>query len=356
MIKGRNKTKEEVAYRAVEMDSSSSLKDFSMDRRKYYKKYYLREKVEEKENLATNMGRLVETLLLEPEEFDNRFYMSSIVSIPTGLMLEFVEALYRVTDAASDGFGVIARPMEDLVEEAYKASGFKIAKEAVLNKFLGSSAEIYYREIREVRLKKLTVITAQDVTNAEKIVEELQNNEFTSAIINRETNDRYTVLNQFKIEGYFVDGHEFKSMIDKVIVDHKDKKIHIYDLKCVWSVENFYNEYYLLRRAYIQGYLYWKAVIWTAINNEDYPWKDYDVEIPQFIVCDSINYYDPLIYRMTAVDIHNAYKGFSVQDRYYPGVEELIKDLTWAQDNDIWSISRKNYLNKGLVNITPHGT
>ena len=133
MIKGINKTKEEVAYRAIEKDSSSSLKDFSMDRRKYYKKYYLREKVEEKENLAANMGRLVETLLLEPEEFDNRFYMSSTVSIPTGLMLDFVEALYKITDAAANKEGTVARPMDEMVDEAYKASGFKITKVLSIN-------------------------------------------------------------------------------------------------------------------------------------------------------------------------------------------------------------------------------
>ena len=103
MITGKNKTKEERSYRAIETDSSSSLKDFSIDRRKYYKKYVLHEVVDEKDNQATNMGKLVETLLLEPEEFDNRFYMSSTVALPTGLMLEFVEALYRITDAAADG-------------------------------------------------------------------------------------------------------------------------------------------------------------------------------------------------------------------------------------------------------------
>jgi len=97
MIKGVKKTKEEQKYRAIEVDSSSSLKDFALDRRKYYKKHYLREKVEEKENPAANMGKLVETLLLEPEEFDNRFYMSSCVAIPTELMLKFVEALHKYT-------------------------------------------------------------------------------------------------------------------------------------------------------------------------------------------------------------------------------------------------------------------
>lgn len=353
MIKGINKTKEEAKYRAIPVDSSSSLKDFSMDRRKYYKKHYLRERVEEKDNLATNMGKLVETLLLEPEEFDNRFYMSSTVSVPTGLMLEFVEALYKITDAAADGFGVVARPMEDMVDEAYKASGFKISKENVISKFIGSSAEIYYREIREVRSKNLIVITAQDVTNAERIVEELQTNEFTKDIINKVNSDRFTVLDQLKIESYYVDGHQFKSMLDKVIVDHSKKEIHIYDLKCVWSVENFFNDYYLYRRAYIQGFLYWRAVNYIADKNG---WGEYVVNLPQFIVCDSINYYSPLIFVMTHDDLEDAYKGFTWNDKNYPGVKTLIEELSWAQEMDIWNISKTNFENKGFVNIKPNGT
>ncbi len=354
MIKGINKTKEEANYRAIDVDSSSSLKEFSMDRRKYYKKYYLREKVEEKENLAISMGKLVETLLLEPEEFDNRFYMSSTVSAPTGLMLEFVEALYKITDEAAKD-GVVARPMNEMVDEAYKASGFKISKEQVVNKFLGSAAEIYYKEIREVRSKGLTIVTSQDITNAERIVEELRNNEFTREIINCESDDRFTVIDQLKIHGYFIDNHKFKSMIDKVIVDHEHKKIYIYDLKCVWSVENFYNDYYLYRRAYIQAYLYWRAMLWLIMNDENYPWSDYVIQFPRFIVCDSINYYNPLIYTTTSADLINAYEGFMINDREYPGVKELILDLKWAQENDVWAISRKNYRNNGLVTLKSNG-
>jgi len=355
MIKGVNKTAEEQKYRAIELDSSSSLKDFSMDRRKYYKKHYLREKVEEKENPAANMGKLVETLLLEPTEFDNRFYMSSCVTIPTELMLKFVEALYKYTAEATDGFGVVARDFNDITEDAYVESGFKITKEAVLKKFIGSNAEIYYREIREVRAKKLTVITTQDVTNAERIVEELQNNEFTKDIINLQSNDRYTVINQFQIDGYIVEGHKFKSMLDKVIIDHNEKTIHLYDLKCVWAVENFYNDYYLFRRAYIQAYLYWKAVYWLTLQ-EDSPFYKYNVNFLKFIVCDSINYYSPLIYTLSVEDMEEASNGFTHNGREYPGVRPLIKELTWAQENDVWTISKANYENKGFVNIKSNGT
>ena len=47
-----NLVKTEAQYRAVVMDSSSSLKEFSMNRRKYHKKYVLNESVEEEDSKA----------------------------------------------------------------------------------------------------------------------------------------------------------------------------------------------------------------------------------------------------------------------------------------------------------------
>ncbi len=200
MIKGKQKT--ETEYRRIQMDSSSSLKEFSTNRKAYHKKYILGEKVEEEDSKASIIGRLVETLLLEPEEFDNRFYMSVCLSTPTGLMLAFVEALYKHTAAATDEFGSVNRPFADLFLDAYNDSGFKIKADAVLNKFQGSDAEIYYDELRKVRSKGLTVITSEDVTNAERIVTELKTNFATSEIVNLVNSARWSVHNQMQIEGY----------------------------------------------------------------------------------------------------------------------------------------------------------
>ena len=343
MIQGPNRT--EAAYRAVVMDSSSSLKDFSVDRKKYHKKYVLNEKVEDKDTAASVIGRLVETQLMEPELFDERFYMSTVTSAPTNLMLEFVEALYRHTAAATNEDGVVTREMEDIMKDAYVDSGFKIKLDAVLAKFIGSDAEIYYKEIREVRSKGLTVVTTQDIANAEKIVEELKTNDFTAPIVNLVNSARYNVYNQLQVEGYVVYGHMFKSMMDKVIVDHTEKTIQVYDLKCTWSVENFYEEYYLYRRAYIQAYLYHKAILNTIAL------QDYEVLYPKFIVCDSINYQSPLIYTLDVDDMEDAYNGFEHKGRKYPGVKSIIQELKWALKNDKWNISMKNYLANGVVNI-----
>jgi hypothetical protein len=349
MIRGESKT--EAVYRALMLDSSSSLKEFSLDRKKYYKKYILGENVEEPDTQAVIMGKLVETFLFEPDLFDDRFHLSSCANAPTGLMLAFVESLYKFTKEATDeDTGTITRTFEDISKDAYAESGFKIKYEAVINKFVGSDAEIYYKEIREVRSKSLVVVTGTDVENAEKIVETLKTDEFVSKIVNTVSDIKYTVHNQMQIEGYSVDGHLFKSMIDKVIINHDEKKIYIYDLKCVWAVENFYEEYYLYRRAYIQAFLYYEAVKSLTLN-ESSDLYQYDVVQPRFIVCDSIGYYSPLIYTLSESDIEDAYIGFKHKNREYVGVKELIQNLSWALKNNIWNISRKNYINNGMVNL-----
>jgi hypothetical protein len=346
MIQGPAKT--EAQYRAVQMDSSSSLKEFSQNRKKYHKKYILNERVEDEENLAATMGRIVETMLLEPNEFDNRFHMSIVTSAPTGLMLDFVEALYKHTAAATNEDGVLTRNFEDICKDAYVDSGFKIKLDAVLNKFMGSDAEVYYKEIREVRSKGLTVVTTKDVDNATKVVEELKTNSFTAGIVNLVNSAQYSVHNQLQIEGYDVFNHPFKSMVDILHVDHANKIVQVYDLKCTWSVENFYDEYYLYRRAYIQGFLYQKAAeSWAS----EMGYGDYTILYPKFIVCDSTNYSSPLVYAMSDVNMQDALNGFTYKGREYPGVASLIEDLQWAIKNDKWNVSRENYLSNGVVKL-----
>jgi hypothetical protein len=287
---------------------------------------------------------------MEPHLFDERFYMSSCTSTPTGLMLDFVEALYRHTRDATDKNGLVGRPMNELLEDAYKDSGFKIKFEAVLNKFVGSDAEIYYDEIRKVRSKNLTVVNTTEISIAEKIVEQLRINTTTAPIVNLTNSSRYEIIDQMQVEGYTIDGHKFKSMLDKVVIDHKEKTIQPYDLKCTWSVENFYEEYYLYRRAYIQAFLYYRAMFLLVADTAS-PCHGYKVEYLKFIVCDSTNYYQPLIYTLDMDDMMDAYKGFVHKGRTYPGVGDLIAALSWCITTGTWTISHKNYLSNGIVNI-----
>lgn len=347
-ITGPSRT--EANYRKVLLDSSTSLKDFSQDRKKYFKKYILGETVGEKYDFASNMGKITETLLMEPELFDMRFHLSTCENVPTAMMADFVEALYKYTIMARDDKGNPTRSFFEVSLDAHRDSGYKITHEAVLKKFSGTDAEVYFNEILTVRDNNLIVITAGDISTGERIVEELRNNVVTAAIVNQVTNDRYTVLDQFQVQNYDIDGHKFKSMLDKVIIDHEKKTVKPYDLKCTWSVENFYEDYYLYRRAYIQAMLYYCAMK-HVVEDKDSPCFGYEVEYLSFIVCDSTNYMNPLIFDMTEESMRTAYHGFVHRGKEYPGVKDIIADLSWAMEENIWNISRTNHLNKGRIQL-----
>lgn len=341
----------EKEYRTIKLDSSSSLKLFVEDRRKYCKKYIKNEPVFESYNQAITIGLLVDVLLLEPEEFENKFHMSTVVKVPEGLMGAFVNSLFKQTLEYTNAEGELVKDFAEMCKDAYTESGFKIKLDAVLNKFVGTDAEIYYRELIEVEKKGLTVVTLQDVTNAENIVTELKSNFATAEIVNQETDDRWEVFNQFKLEETTIDGLKMKAMMDKIIVDHKLKTIQIYDLKCTFSVENFFDEYYIKRKAYIQAYVYHVGLFTCNENVFGFEHSDYEILLPKFIVCDSINYMNPLVFTLDNTDMYEAYHGFIYKEKWYKGVRHIIEDLMWAKENDIWNISRQNFINGGKVKL-----
>lgn len=342
------KTISESKYRDLKYNSYSSLKDFSVDRKKYYKKYILGEKIKEEPNKALDMGRLVETLLMEPERFDDLFFMSSCVEVPGGMLGKFIWKLSELVGEQSDKEGF---DFEEIAKEAYKFSGFKIKFETIINKLDDPENKLYYDECLKVNHLGMTMVTTQDVTNAETIVESLKNSSNTGAVCTLETGPRFSVYNQMKIVDYIIDGMRLKSMLDKVIIDHKDKIVHIYDLKCTWSVENFYKDYYLYRKAYIQAYLYYKALVYISSTNPECEFYGYTILPTKFIVCDSINYYQPLIYTLTEQDLKEAYEGFTHKYTEYEGVQSIIESCKWAIENDIWNISMNNSRKGGILNI-----
>lgn len=338
----------EAEYRALDYNSSSSLKDFALDRKKYYRKHVLGERIKEKPNPAADMGRLVETLLMEPERFDDMFFMSSCVKIPGAMLGDFIYKLAELVAENSDKEGF---DFETVAREAYVFAKFKIKFETVLAKLEDPENKLYYEECLKVEHLGMTMVTVQQIENAERIVESLRTTPQTSALCNLEDGERYEVVNQMKIQDYVIDGMRLKSMLDKVIIDHVDKVVLIYDLKCTWSVEAFHKDYYLYRRSYIQAYLYREAVRYMAATDPDCSFHGYTVQPTSFIVCDSINYFQPLVYTLSEADMLEAYDGFVHQYKEYAGVKQIIEECKWAMDNDRWDISKRNFEMGGVINI-----
>lgn len=339
MITGRT----EKEYRKLEIDSYSSIKLFAENRKKYYKKFYLKENVEEEESSkASIVGSLTDCFLLDKNNFDSKFALSSLAKIPTGKMLDFCNALVNITLENT------GKNFEEMATEARKIAQFEWKLPAILDKFAGKDPEIYYKESLDIKSRDLLLVDLQDIQNSERVVEELKNNIITKDIFNLVNSDRYSIYNQLQVEGFEIDELPLKMMADRIICDHKLKNISIFDLKVTYSVEDFYWAYYLNRLSYIQAYIYYYGIKYWAAKNE---MEEYHVDYPKFIVADSINHNSPLIYFLYGNDLGEAYDGFIYNGRKYKGVCEIIKDLKFARDNNEWRISRANFEADGVVHI-----
>lgn len=338
---------QEREYRQLDALSQSMIKEFSDDRKKFHKKYILGEPVKEKPEQTVKMGNLADCLYLTPNQFEERFAMSICTDVPTGLMLKFVEALARLTEEATDEEGIMREQFATIAQKAHVESNFKWALGRVLENFHGKEAENYYRELVEESTSGRTIITAEDVENGNKIVTALRTGEFTK-FLNDEGGKDTEVFHQLAISGFVVEGRPCKGLIDRLEVNHEKKYIQPWDLKITWSVEGFYTEYYLKRAGYLQASTYDLACV--HLRNQEY--AGYEVRPMKFIVCDTINYYSPLIYELTTQDIVDGWKGFTYRGRPYKGLIQLVQELNWHMDNNIWNMSMANYVNKGRVNLT----
>lgn len=346
----------EKEYRALSEDSYSSLKVFLDDRKKYYKKFVQGEDVEEDDSKSLTIGALVDTLVFEPHEFEGRFDLSSAL-VPTGQMLKFVSSLFRKTVECMSEEGEITRDMEILMEEAYRDVKFdregkivdfkRDSLEVVVDKFQKGDGETYYRQLRASYGKK--VVSLSEMENAEKIVAELKTNRVTRDVININSSNDVDVYTQ-KIIIFEVKGYPLKAMIDKMVVDHRDKVIRIYDLKTCWDNENEFQRNYYKYKYYIQAAVYYLAALWWA---EKEGWGSYKVEFMEFIVADSNNYQNPLRYPTNVVNLQEGLEGFKYFGRSRGGVYKAIDDLKWHREKGIWNISKDNFDSNGVCNIIP---
>lgn len=351
----KREVRSEKEYRKVPMLSASDLRSFSIDRQKFFKTKVLGEGLEEDVyNESMLIGSVTHCLLLEPENFEKKYMMSICSSPPTANLLLFTESLYRHTLANMDESGALTCDFNELVDLAYPDSEYKIAKEAVLKKFVepnkrtGETAQQYYDQLIQAKSQGLEVCCVDDINIAEKITKLTLEDEFAGNIfVDGEDEQSF---NEQQIEGFYIDGLEMKAMLDKIKVNHKGKFLTIYDLKVVYDVVNFRREYFLKKQAYIQAYVYYEALRSGKLDL-GFDYSGYIIDEPKFVVVHSGCFYKPLVYNMSFSKIKEAYQGFMEGEREYKGVKEIIQDILWCQENALWSISKNSYEKKGLIEL-----
>jgi hypothetical protein len=132
-----------------------------------------------------------------------------------------------------------------------------------------------------------------EIEKAYKLRDILYSTEWTKEILLREDDEEWEIHKQQTFE-YKIGKVGFKSMVDQLEINHKEKYIQPYDLKVSWAVEDFsYN--YRKMRYYIQNGVY-NTAIEQWIKDLRVDLYGYEVRPLKFIVADSRLQHLPVIW------------------------------------------------------------
>lgn len=322
-------------YRSIDKWSYSTIKDFKQKGLLYfYKKHVLREKVKESKSGSLTRGKAVDSLIFDGEGFYDKFYVGSNENSVTGKGLTFVEKLFEYTLAGGEFWTNFQRAYVD-------AELQKPSVEKYLENFKDSALQSLYESMLSSFGKE--VLSIEEFHSCEKVVTQLRSCSHTSHIFSCEGFNQLPVEFEYK-------GFKLKALLDRVVIDHKNKKISPYDLKCVDDVNGFEFKW-LKDMYYVQEGLYTLAI--EEFRDCNFP--EYEIEKFKFIVCQQDGFQSPLIYDicLPVEGLGDLFEGFTTSmGKKFKGIDEYLTDMKWHVENNVWDMTRESYRNKGILRKT----
>lgn len=349
MITGQIK-KEAVVYRQIEALNYSSIKTFMDDGPAiFYKEFFLKEKEEEWSD-AMVIGSIVDDIILNYEgdvdmfhqHFDQKYSKFSGVksSAQAFLLADFL-------------FDELAPTIKDGVVTGHFETAFKNAfdKAQAKDKYKGKTwdkgledfnkvAKDYY-ELKVSSIGKV-VVDERTLTIAENVAKKILGDSHTEHLFDGTTYIIPKLVHEFEVEGV-----KCKMEIDFVEVDHPSKIVTPWEMKCIFNNEQFPYSY-IKNRYFLQQGLYSIGMDdWMEKNFPSYKFNPF-----KYVVGDtSVNRRRPLIYSLSGEDMRKGINGFSLNGHKYKGVNELVREIKWHTDNQIWDISKEAYDNNGQLKL-----
>jgi hypothetical protein len=367
MIKGKQSKemysiiKPDVNYRELKSLNASMIKLFDSDPVKFYEEFKLgKKRKDRKTSTSIIIGDLVDFYILEcrgnHEDFENRFdekFCLNTGTKGTGQNAILAEILYEVTLDNTNEEGQVTAEFETMFKEAIvkiQAQGKFSGKDydKILTEFNEKGYDYYQTLLDSTNKTVIPEVSLLD--KAVSVAKAVLEDPFSKEMF--EEDEHYEHFYKFPIEWVYETPNgrriDCKSEIDLMIVDHGAKTIYLKDLKTTYDNEVF--EYgYLKNQYYLQSSFYYLAVkYWMTQEGM----ADYTVDNMEFIVGDtSSNNRRPIIYRCTDTDVNFGLNGFHYRGAKHRGIHELISDIMWAEDNEIWNCSKEVYDKNGKISI-----
>ncbi len=351
-------TRKEVNYRALDGLNCSMIKLFDTDPVKFFEQFKLGKPKKDKKTTSLIIGDLADFYLLDckgdwdefNQRFDEKFALFEGTKTSAQVFV-LADTLFEITtDNTEDG--IVQKSFASMFSEAFRRvqldGKYKGGKEEkALEEFVTKGQDYYDTLIANIGK---TVVDVSLLDKSKRVADILLEDSWTKDVFSDE-DETIEYFPKFAIEWQYEEGDKLidcKSELDILKVDHSKKVIYPKDLKTAYDNEAF--EYSYLKYRYdLQAAFYYLAVKhWAAAEGM----TDYSVVPMEFIVGDtSANARRPVRYRLDMKDIQKAMAGFTLRGTKYKGLVELIKEISWAEDNNVWNCSKELFDNRGILKL-----
>lgn len=302
---------------------------------------YLKEMLDGKEGLKASFldkGTMIHEYILQPEEFWKDYIILDF-AVPKVKqqkdLLEFYSTARLVDPFASEDDILIMSYEAAYNNNKSKEKKIQEAKELV---------ELYQNYIEYFRNKdSKKVISFADLNMLKAIKKNMEDHKKANELLFNYP-ETFEVHNEFHINWEYPNASSLgdlpcKSLLDRVMIDHTNKKIILVDIKTTADVYNFKHSVeefdYCRQLAY-----YWLAIHWyfkneLKLNIEEYEYETY------IIAVQSHDGYEVRVFKFNPK---------TVEERLI-AIDYAIKRIAWHKDNNLWDHMKEYYDEDGAEMI-----
>jgi hypothetical protein len=275
------------------------------------------------ETQALKIGSLVDNLLFETKEFIKKEYYVFDGVKPTetlGILCDIIIKNYSDIPSEEQVLQIIAH--NKLWSNIKDVEKLKL-------KFNGSDFWEYLKCMFETVDK--VIVTTKDMNDANELKTILETHKYSRDIIFSDLSS----YNQFYFEFKYLN-FNFRGLIDKILVDHKTKKVRLIDLKTGTDSALEFENSFIKWRYYFQGTIYTLAfnTICSKLGLVGYTLDDFE-----FLYI-SKKEKIPILFKMSKNWFNAGIKGFSIGKYRYKGLNEICEEITWCVKNNEYEIPK----------------
>jgi hypothetical protein len=341
-------------YKEIFAISQSAIKAFKNKPLQKFKQIYIDQEEDDEDNSKFALGSLVDTLALQPDLLDDRFYIcESDISIPGEKVKAIIDKVYKEAVLIIDN-KIKLNKQGNLPELLYipnitdlsewndliikfareiKFGGTTWSTSRILDTVHGDGVD-YFRMLGLCNNRY--IITPYDNAEAIEMVESLRKDIYSKPYFIQQENE--TLLFQQEIFINFKENSSIripiKAALDIIRFNHIEKTVQVADLKTTYS--NKEENFKFTAKSFdylIQGSFYNFVLKNFILTYEEGKYSNYTILSPINIVIDK-EYKVPYIYEYDSEDINIAESGS--EELNYKGWKHYLNEIIWHITTGIW--------------------